>query len=448
MADVSETAPLTDAATAVALGKRHLLVRDYNNAVNTLIQACELLVKEHGDGTDELAEPYLLYGKALLGLAREESNILGSAVPGTKDSDDEDAEDDEEVDEDEKDEVAEKGEDNKTDEKKGEELGQESEKSPDGSSPKIEDKKSEETKSTESKKVGQSGESNVTDDKKAEEKSKEDEKSEISKDEATPGSSKMTNGDSSSAVQNGEAEENGEDDNEEANEDEDVDNLEVAWEVLELAKLILVKRGPAGWKFLAEAHKLLGEVAMEGGNPAGAVTDFQACLELMQKMEPCNPRAIAEIYYQLGLAFSFMNDFDSSIEQFREASSLLEARIKELEQSTETPKSDDPFYSVENEIKELKELLPEIGEKISDMKDARQDACKRIIECIREKASASNCSNGASTSSAVNGSTSAGSSSESSSKPVSDISHLIRKKRKPEETAADEASPCKKLSPQ
>ncbi|XP_033213598.1 protein HGV2 [Belonocnema kinseyi] len=441
MADVLEEGPLTDAAAALALGKRHLLVRDYNSAVNTLIQACELLVQKHGDGADELAEPYLLYGRALLNLAREESNVLGSAVPcDEKDSDEEadvDGEDEEEGDGDE--EMDETDEKKETELKKGGEVA-------DKSATK-EGKKVEEKKPTESNKDEKSGEN------------------EVSKAEgATPGSSKMVNGGSSSHM-NGDIKENGEDD-EEVNDDEDADNLEVAWEVLELAKLVLLKRGPPGWHLLSEAHKLLGEVAMEGGNVSGALTDFHACLDLLQKIEPCNPRAIAEIYYQLGLAYSFANDFDSSIEQFKEAGALLEARIKELEETrTSEPakSSDDPFYTVEGEIKELRELLPEIEEKISDMKDAKQEACRLIIEGIREKASAGGCSNGASTSNGPSSSgaslgpfgsassssfgTSAGS---STSKPVTDISHLIRKKRKPEENQADEASssPCKKMSPQ
>lgn len=218
--------------------------------------------------------------------------------------------------------------------------------------------------------------------------------------------------------------------------------------MLELAKLMLVKRGPPGWKLLSEAHKLLGEVAMEGGNANGAMADFQACLDLLQKLEPCEPRAIAEIYYQLGLSYSFTDEFDVSIEKFQEASSILEARIKELEQITEPPKSDDPFYSVAGEIKELKELLPEIAEKISDMKDAKQETYKRIKENM-ERTAAGSCSNGASTSGsavAVNGgASSSGSSSGLSKKSVNDISHLIRKKRK-QESEAEESSPCKKPS--
>ena len=70
--------------------------------------------------------------------------------------------------------------------------------------------------------------------------------------------------------------------------------------MLELAKLILLKRGPPGWKLLAEAHRLLGEVAMESGNQSGALTDLNACLDLLGKLEPVEPRSLAETHYQLG----------------------------------------------------------------------------------------------------------------------------------------------------
>lgn len=39
--------------------------------------------KVHGDLAEELAEPYYLYGKALIELARSESTLLGTGIPGT-----------------------------------------------------------------------------------------------------------------------------------------------------------------------------------------------------------------------------------------------------------------------------------------------------------------------------------------------------------------------------
>lgn len=97
MADVSEDILIKDAATAISQGKRHLLVRDYNLAVIVLAQACELLAQEHGETGDEMGELYLLYGRALLGLAREEAGVLGGGVPGSEEvSQDEEVQDEEE----------------------------------------------------------------------------------------------------------------------------------------------------------------------------------------------------------------------------------------------------------------------------------------------------------------------------------------------------------------
>lgn len=216
--------------------------------------------------------------------------------------------------------------------------------------------------------------------------------------------------------------------------------LKVAWEVLELAKLVLLKRGQTGWKLLADAYRLLGEVAMEGGNFQGALNDLHRCLELLQQIEPREPRAIAEIHYQLALAHSLGNEFDASIEEFNKATELLETRIKELEEIKEPPKTDDSFYTVEGEIQELKELLPEIQEKISDMKDFKQEACKLVIEGIKSKV-AGGCSNGA-------GPSSNNDSAPKIQKPASDISHLVRKKRKADESETEVASPCKKPTPE
>lgn len=216
--------------------------------------------------------------------------------------------------------------------------------------------------------------------------------------------------------------------------------LKVAWEVLELAKLVLLKRGQTGWKLLADAYRLLGEVAMEGGNFQGALNDLHRCLELLQQIEPREPRAIAEIHYQLALAHSLGNDFDASIEEFNKATNLLEACIKELEGMKEPPKTDDSFYTVEGEIQELKELLPEIQEKISDMKDFKQEACKLVIEGIKSKV-AGGCSNGA-------GPSSSSDTAPKIQKPASDISHLVRKKRKADEPETEVASPCKKPTPE
>lgn len=174
---------------------------------------------------------------------------------------------------------------------------------------------------------------------------------------------------------------------------------------------------------------------MEGGNHESALIDFKGCLNLLEKITPRDHRAIAEIHYQLGLAYAMANNFDASIEQFNQASALLEAKIVHLKTVKEdSSQSDDPFYTVEGEIKELQDLLPEIQEKIADIKDMKKEA--GVLKEIKEER-LNGCSNA--------GETSEASGSGSASKPASDISHLVRKKRKAEDDEAT-SSPCKKPS--
>lgn len=461
MADVAESAAFTDPATAISHGKRHLLVRDYTMAVTALAQACQLLAEKHGDTADELGEPYLLYGRALLGLAREEAGVLGGGVPGSEEAEEEDDDDEEEGDDEKLSNVDEKDEEEeedaataevkeqssteaKTEKPKAEEPAKPEEEEPkkgdvEEAAKSESEKKEEKTETSSEKQEPEKSDSKKTEDK-VEQKQKEEEKT-------VPGSSKETNhanGPSCSTEQNGDLKKNGEEDAEDIgkdDEEDEVNNLQVAWEVLELAKLVLIKREEPGWKLLADAYRLLGEVAMEGGNFQGALNDLHKCLELLEQIEPREPRAIAEIHYQLALAHSLGNEFDSSIEEFNKATELLEARIKELEEIKEPPKTEDSFYTVEGEIQELKELLPEIREKISDMKDFKQEACKMVIEGIKSKV-AGGCSNGAGPSGSDSGS------SPKVQKPASDISHLVRKKRKADEQETENPSPCKKPTPE
>ncbi|CAG4990627.1 unnamed protein product [Colias eurytheme] len=387
MAEVSEVSTPTE---LLAVGRRHLAVRDYGAAVESLAKACEELAKEHGDTADQCAEAYLWYGKALLGLSREENGVLGDGMPGTNNAEDDDDENDEQ-------------------EENGDDDAMEGQSEANGDV-------------TQKEKEVEQGEAESTTKDEAEAEAPEPESS--TQDEQ-PGTS------------NGEA-------NDESmvnldNED-DVDNLQLAWEMLDLARSILERRAQskaeAARTLLADVHLALGEVALESETYDKAVVDMLSCLEIQKELYRSDDRRIAETHYQIGLANSLASNFEDAITHFKNAANILETRIKSLESPTATDDatvkkySADPLYSVEGEIKELKELLPEIQEKIQDMMDYKAETIKRVRETLCPSNGEKSQSNGAS------------SSSESKPKPAaSDISHLIKRKRKPSET--EEPAPKK-----
>lgn len=83
------------------------------------------------------------------------------------------------------------------------------------------------------------------------------------------------------------------------------------------------------------------------------------------------------------MANSLASNFEDAITHFKNAANILETKIKTLETDASLKKlgSVDP-NSIESEIKELKELLPEIQEKIQDMMDYKAEV--RPCECIED----------------------------------------------------------------
>merc|ERR1719431_1494648 len=78
-----------EATTFLTAGKRNSLVKDIPAAVSDFAHACELLSATFGETGKECAESYYYYGKALLEMSRLESGVLGNALDGVPEEEDE-----------------------------------------------------------------------------------------------------------------------------------------------------------------------------------------------------------------------------------------------------------------------------------------------------------------------------------------------------------------------
>ncbi|XP_010608485.1 nuclear autoantigenic sperm protein isoform X3 [Fukomys damarensis] len=217
-------------------------------------------------------------------------------------------------------------------------------------------------------------------------------------------------------------------------EEEDIGNLELAWDMLDLAKIIFKRQETKEAQlYAAQAHLKLGEVSVESENYIQAVEEFQACLALQEQYLEAHDRLLAETHYQLGLAYGYNSQYDEAVAQFSRSVEVIEKRMAVLNEQMKEAEGSSTEY--EKEIEELKELLPEIREKIEDAKESQRsgNVAELALKATLVESSTSGFTpsrGGSSVSMIASRRTTDGA---SSSNCVTDISHLVRKKRKPEE---------------
>ncbi|XP_074491114.1 nuclear autoantigenic sperm protein isoform X5 [Sebastes fasciatus] len=222
-------------------------------------------------------------------------------------------------------------------------------------------------------------------------------------------------------------------------EEDEVGNLQLAWEMLEVAKFIYKrKEGKEDQLMAAQAYLKLGEVSAESGNYPQALEDFQECLALQLKHLPPHSRLLAETHYHVATTLCYMDQYSQAIQHYNSSIKVIEARLAMLQEAIDAA---DGAAEEKNEMDELKQLLPDIREKVEDAKESQRtgSAASQAIQQTLGGASTSSaflCENGGPSSSAFATASQIpvkSSNSASSSKAVSNISHLVRKKRKPED---------------
>lgn len=222
MADKSEDIQSIDDKVALAkelygTGSRSYLVKSYSDAVEDLSKACEMFEAVHGHLADELGMPYLMYAKSLISVAQQGENKIVD-VP--------DEDDDEQKNEEGN------GEDDEEEEEDDEEATKET------------DKKDESENGTGGKSITNGNGTNGT------------------TSDPQPGTSSLATVD-----------ENPEDDDD-ADSDTPAANLQLAWEVLELAVKIFTRQGEPALSNLAEAYFELAEISFENSHFETAVMDY------------------------------------------------------------------------------------------------------------------------------------------------------------------------------
>jgi tetratricopeptide (TPR) repeat protein len=154
-------------------------------------------------------------------------------------------------------------------------------------------------------------------------------------------------------------EDDGEDvDNEEISaEEECIEDMQLAWEVLENARRIYENANvDENYTLeLADVYASLGTVSMESEMWDQAIQDLNKSLSLKLTKLPSSDRLLAEAYYDLALVYEYSHLPDESIAHLKSAVKVLVERIGCIKDDVD-------------EIKEIEGLIEEIHVKIGELK--------------------------------------------------------------------------------
>ncbi|KAK2908155.1 hypothetical protein Q8A73_009228 [Channa argus] len=487
---------MDDAKKLIGTGNRHLVMGDVVSAVSVFQEACSMLAAKYGDTADECGEAFFLCGKSLLELARMENSVLGNALEGVPEEEGEEEEQpnnsniesasnlDEKTREELRkqvyDAMAEKVTDTKLkseDQDSTADLKEENCLKPPVKNVTGSNNPLEFTVNVEERGLAQEAAPNASESPSAPVTGEE---------ENSPGKETLTDnveaskeqyGDVSSTKDedskteteldeeepegnDGEDDDDDDDDGEENGQDkeeEEVGNLQLAWEMLEVAKVIFKRKETRDDQLLAaQAYLKLGEVSAESGNYPQALEDFQECLALQLKHLPPHSRLLAETHYHVATTLCYVDQYSQAIQHYNSSIKVIETRLAMLQELIAAAKGENAAAD-KNEMEELKLLLPDIREKVEDAKESQRtaSAASQAIQQTLGGASTSGflCENGGPSTSSACATTSqiaikSSDSAASSSKGVSDISHLVRKKRKPEEESPVKDTDAKQAKPE
>merc|ERR1712192_16068 len=149
--------------------------------------------------------------------------------------------------------------------------------------------------------------------------------------------------------------------------DAEAGNLEQAWQMFDLAKVIYGKAGDVAKE--CESLTFLGEVSLENSNFKQAVEDLTLCLTKRIKALPADSRCIAETHYQLGVAQAHCAEYANAEKSLAAAVAVLNTRIASLKKM-ETPDN------ITQELTELTLLCTEIKERTADHMEMQKGTYK------------------------------------------------------------------------
>ncbi|VDP07333.1 unnamed protein product [Soboliphyme baturini] len=150
----------------------------------------------------------------------------------------------------------------------------------------------------------------------------------------------------------------------------EVPDLQLAWEMVDLARIIWEKEMNDDGKLMAaECRLVLAEISMESDNHEEALKELNGCLSVQKTLLPSCDRRIAHCYYQIGLANMLGKKYSDAHEAFSQTLNTLKMKRDELQQKDSTNGSDANAV----EIADLDSVIKDVAQCMQDALESSEN---------------------------------------------------------------------------
>lgn len=166
------------------------------------------------------------------------------------------------------------------------------------------------------------------------------------------------------------------------------DDLELAWENLDVARLIFSNQKGDDKKLrLADVHLALGDVSLESENFDQAVKDYNEALNIKLQISPDACRELAEAHFKLGLALEYSEQVEDAIIHVQAAMDALMTRLNLTKTDVEKVELKGFLSEMQSKLTDLNTLLlkEEQGESIAQPPKVVQDQVVKDVSSLVKK---------------------------------------------------------------
>uniref|UniRef100_A0A6B2FZS7 Protein HGV2 (Trinotate prediction) n=1 Tax=Myxobolus squamalis TaxID=59785 RepID=A0A6B2FZS7_MYXSQ len=188
--------------------------------------------------------------------------------------------------------------------------------------------------------------------------------------------------------------------------EEETTDLEIAWENLETARLILDNHHDEfNRNILADVLINLGLIEFESGREENACEEIKKSLQMLEDYRKIDPGHYAHAAYELAMIYTFRNMYKDAQEYYEIARSVLQLHVKKLKEN---------FSLNKEKIDEMNFVVSQLDDKIQDCMACTEDSStKKEVELIEPKA-------------------------DLPLATASDVTHLVKRKKKNEDDITEE----------